>query len=157
TTSSTGASSRRATSAVDDGWPSAAPSNSPITPSMTSRSAPAAARAAKGPMRSGPDSQGSRVRGGRPVARAWEPGPMKSGPRFAAARATPRRRSAATSPVATVVLPTPEWVPATTTRGPSGLTSVLDALAGVDPDVHGVLDLRHLGDGVGHRDQLLGG
>src|ERR1700680_2125669 len=43
---------------------------------------------------------------------------MKSGPTFAGATRWPRRRSAAIRPVATVVLPTPECVPATTTRGP---------------------------------------
>src|SRR6266550_8938388 len=43
---------------------------------------------------------------------------MKSGPTLAPAGRCPARRSAARSPVATVVFPTPEWVPATTTRGP---------------------------------------
>ena len=71
TTSTMGASSGRAMSAVDEGVPSAAPSNSPMTPSTTSRSAPAAARAARGRMASRPHSQASRLRGGRPQARAW--------------------------------------------------------------------------------------
>src|SRR5687767_11220155 len=44
---------------------------------------------------------------------------MKSGPTLAEATRTPRRRKAASRPVATVVLPTPELVPATTRRGPS--------------------------------------
>src|SRR5262245_18272979 len=47
---------------------------------------------------------------------------MKSGPTFAAATRTPRAANAAIRPVATVVLPTPEWVPATTMRGPSEVT-----------------------------------
>src|SRR5688500_17619161 len=46
---------------------------------------------------------------------------MKSGPTFAAAGRCPARRNAATSPVATVVFPTPERVPAITTRGPNTL------------------------------------
>ncbi len=46
---------------------------------------------------------------------------MKSGPTFAAPTRCPARRSAAIKPVATVVLPTPECVPATTMRpGSSG-------------------------------------
>src|SRR5579875_2694148 len=44
---------------------------------------------------------------------------MKSGPTLAAATRRPRRARAAMTPVATVVLPTPEWVPATTTLGAS--------------------------------------
>src|SRR4051794_6708863 len=89
---------------------------------------------------------------------------MKSGPTLAAATRTPRRRSAAISPDATVVLPTPEWVPATTTRGPSESVdvtsapppSVLDPLLGADPLIVSVLHFVHLGDGVGHVDQLVG-
>src|SRR2546430_586021 len=44
---------------------------------------------------------------------------MKSGPTLAEATRMPRLAKAASSPVATVVLPTPEWVPAMTRRGPS--------------------------------------
>src|ERR1039457_3379285 len=44
---------------------------------------------------------------------------MKSGPTLAEATASPRLRKAAISPVATVVFPTPEWVPEITTLGPS--------------------------------------
>src|SRR6266567_2747262 len=79
---------------------------------------------------------------------------MKSGPTLALATATPRRDSADMSPVATVVLPTPEWVPATTRRGPWSPTSVLDALLGRDAAVVGVLDLAHLGHRVRQLDQL---
>src|ERR1700749_1463080 len=43
---------------------------------------------------------------------------MKSGPTFAAAGRWPAWRRAAISPVATVVFPTPEWVPPITSRGP---------------------------------------
>src|SRR5438045_2327915 len=43
---------------------------------------------------------------------------MKSGPTLAAATRSPRAARAAMSPVATVVFPTPEWVPATTSRAP---------------------------------------
>src|SRR4051794_13760141 len=43
---------------------------------------------------------------------------MKSGPTLAAATRVPRAARAAMRPVATVVLPTPECVPATTRRGP---------------------------------------
>src|SRR5262245_12381158 len=49
---------------------------------------------------------------------------MKSGPILAAATRRPRPRNAAISPLATVVLPTPEWVPAITTRGPRSMTGV---------------------------------
>src|SRR6185436_19389129 len=47
---------------------------------------------------------------------------MKSGPTLADATRWPACRSATSRPVATVVLPTPECVPATTTRGPSCAT-----------------------------------
>src|SRR5579871_6620949 len=46
---------------------------------------------------------------------------MKSGPTLAGATRRPRARSAAIRPLATVVLPTPEWVPAMTRRGPSSM------------------------------------
>src|SRR5436305_5216495 len=94
---------------------------------------------------------------------------MKSGPTLADATSKPRRRSAAISPVATVVLPTPEWVPAITTRAVTVLSdlwvpapddrtqrSIFDALLGPDALLVGVLDLAHLGDGVGQGDDLLG-
>ncbi len=120
TTRRTGASRSRATCAVLAGLPaSSAPSNMPMTPSTTSTSAPLAAFAARGAIRSSPQIHASRFRPGRPVARAWYPGSMKSGPTFAGATRSPRRRNAAIRPVATVVLPTPECVPATTRRGPS--------------------------------------
>src|SRR5204863_6315628 len=79
---------------------------------------------------------------------------MKSGPTLAGATRAPRARNADMSPVATVVLPTPEWVPATTSRGPRSSTSVLDALLGRDAAVVGVLDLVHLGDGVRQLEKL---
>src|SRR4051812_9844098 len=101
---------------------------------------------------------------------------MKSGPTLAAATPCPARRKAAINPVAMVVFPTPEWVPATTTLAPRCTevrviaggsvhlvktralpVSVLDPLLGADAAVVGVLDLPHLGDGVGHLDQLVGG
>src|SRR5699024_9075920 len=77
----------------------------------------------------------------------------------------PERRSAAMSPVATVVLPWPDAGAATTTRGsaePAGSCgsaapvtpgSPFDAPLPLLPGVHGVLDLAHLGDQVGHLDQ----
>src|SRR5918996_3461828 len=43
---------------------------------------------------------------------------MKSGPTLAAAGRSPAALRAARRPVAPVVLPTPEWVPATMIRGP---------------------------------------
>src|ERR671911_2304252 len=53
---------------------------------------------------------------------------MKSGPTLAAAGRCPAARRPARRPVAAVVLPTPEWVPATTIRGPSvGTKSTLAA------------------------------
>src|SRR5918994_82083 len=53
---------------------------------------------------------------------------MKSGPTLAAAGRRPAARRAARRPVVTVVLPTPEGVPATTIRGPSvGTKSTLAA------------------------------
>src|SRR5579875_1280945 len=92
---------------------------------------------------------------------------MKSGPTLAEPTATPRRRRAAMRPVATVVLPTPEWVPATTSRGPRSSVligrsggrgcSVLDALLGANAPVVDVLHLAHLGHGVGQLDQRWGG
>src|SRR4051794_21294295 len=47
---------------------------------------------------------------------------MKSGPTLAAPTTMPLCRNAAISPVATVVLPTPDDVPATTSRGPRRAT-----------------------------------
>ena len=47
------------------------PSNSPITPSTTAMSAPAAPWRSNGTIRSSPHSTGSRLRPGRPVASAW--------------------------------------------------------------------------------------
>ena len=47
------------------------PSNSPITPSITAMSAPAAPWAYSGPMSRSPTSTGSRLRPGRPAASAW--------------------------------------------------------------------------------------
>src|SRR6266849_11213695 len=44
---------------------------------------------------------------------------MKSGPTLAETTRRPRLVRAAIKPTATVVLPTPEWVPEITTRGPS--------------------------------------
>src|SRR5579864_7115775 len=44
---------------------------------------------------------------------------MKSGPTLADATRRPRAAHAAMRPVATVVFPTPEWVPETTILGPS--------------------------------------
>src|SRR4051794_23237722 len=40
---------------------------------------------------------------------------------------------------------------------PQSSLSVLDSLHGLDAFVVGVLDLAHLGDGVGHGDDLVGG
>ena len=71
TTRTTGASRARAMSAVDDGDPSAAPSNSPMTPSTTSTSLPGGGAAGEGPMASMPHSQASRLRGGLPQASEW--------------------------------------------------------------------------------------
>ena len=80
TTSTTGAASNRATCAVDAKSPPTgdpgplAPSKSPITPSITATSAgfgvvaPCRNSVA---MRSSPTSHGSRLRPGRPAARAW--------------------------------------------------------------------------------------
>ncbi len=71
-TSSTGASSSLATCAVEASSPRPdAPSNSPMTPSMTAMSAPAAPWRASGAMSSGPDRNASRLRPGRPLASAW--------------------------------------------------------------------------------------
>src|SRR6266536_908826 len=85
---------------------------------------------------------------------------MKSGPTLKPATARPRAANAAIRPVATVVLPTPEWVPATTslavTRAPPPPRSPLDALLAADALVERVLDLAHLGDQVGGPEQLGG-
>jgi hypothetical protein len=72
TTSSTGACSSFATWAVEASSPlPLAPSNMPMTPSTIARSAPEAPCANSGAIRSGPDMKASRLRPGRPVARAW--------------------------------------------------------------------------------------
>ena len=75
TTSTTGARSSRATCAVEaKSSRSDAPSNRPITPSMTAMSATVgvlAPWANIAPIRSSPTSQGSRLRPGRPAASAW--------------------------------------------------------------------------------------
>src|SRR5258708_7759590 len=119
TTRTTGASRRRATAAVDPSQPGwADPSKRPITPSAISRSAPSVPAAASEARLSSPESHASRERPGRPVAREWYPGSMKSGPTLAETTRRPRRTRAAINPVATVVLPTPEWVPEITMRGP---------------------------------------
>src|SRR6266511_2207422 len=61
---------------------------------------------------------------------------MKSGPTLKPATRRPRSVKAAIRPVATVVLPTPEWVPATTTLAvigsPSAWRSPLDSLLAAD-------------------------
>src|SRR5205823_4036101 len=62
-------------------------------------------------------SQPSRLRAGRPAARAWKAGSTKSGPTLKGATVSPSRRSATVRPSATLVFPTPECVPATTSRG----------------------------------------
>ncbi len=74
TTSTTGAPSSAATCAVDPDAGLAPdgpirPSNSPITPSTTAMSAPAAPCAYSGPIRFSPTNTGSRLRPGRPAAR----------------------------------------------------------------------------------------
>src|SRR6266536_3154624 len=85
---------------------------------------------------------------------------MKSGPTLKPATARPRAAKAAIRPVATVVLPTPEWVPATTSLAvtcvPPPPRSPLDALLAADGLVERVLDLAHLGDQVGGLEQLGG-
>src|SRR6266516_82591 len=86
---------------------------------------------------------------------------MKSGPTLNPATLLPRSAKAPISPVATVVLPTPEWVPATTTLAvigqPPASRSPLDPLLAADAPVEGMLELAHLGDEVGDLDQRLGG
>ncbi len=72
TTSTTGARSSFDTCAVDASSPRPdAPSNSPITPSTTATSAPAAPCRKSGAIRSGPHMKASRLRPGRPAARPW--------------------------------------------------------------------------------------
>ena len=95
-----------------------------------------------------PQSQASRLRGGRPEARAWYPGSMKSGPTLAAAGRWPAWRRAAISPVATVVLPTPEWVPPITSRGPR---AGLDMPPGCQAHRRPATRLPWSGDGAGLR------
>src|SRR6266498_1610185 len=85
---------------------------------------------------------------------------MKSGPTLKPATLRPRPANAAIRPVATVVLPTPEWVPATTTLSVTGWSpasrSPLDPLLATDALVEGMLELSHLGDEVGDLDQRVG-
>jgi hypothetical protein len=75
TTSTIGAPSSRATCAVDAKSPRPdAPSNRPITPSMTATSAGTGVAAPWlniGTIWSSPTSHGSRLRPGRPAASAW--------------------------------------------------------------------------------------
>jgi hypothetical protein len=71
-TSSTGASSHFAISAVEPASPAGdTPSNTPITPSITATSAPAAARVKVARTASCPIIQPSRLWHAAPVARAW--------------------------------------------------------------------------------------
>src|SRR5579884_3568101 len=106
------------------------PSNSPIIPSTTATSASAVARANVRRFVSA-----SRIRDGRPLARRWWSGSMKSGPTLNACTVRPRRRSAPISPSATVVLPTPLWVPATAIarRGAAASTAGTVAAARAGP------------------------
>src|SRR6266540_2898750 len=82
---------------------------------------------------------------------------MKSGPTLNPVTARPRAAKAPSRPVATVVLPAPEWVPATTSRAVTAAPrSPLDPLLPADATLEGVLDLAHLGDQVGAVQQLGG-
>jgi hypothetical protein len=117
TTSTTGASSSLATWAVEARSPPPLPSKRPMTPSITAMSAPRAPWVKRGPMRPEPERNASRLRPGLPAARVWYEGSIKSGPTLKGATRKPSEESAAISPEATVVLPTPEWVLATTIRG----------------------------------------
>src|SRR6266508_4648801 len=78
---------------------------------------------------------------------------MKSGPTLKPATRRPRSVKAAIRPVATVVLPTPDRVPATTTLAvigsPSAWRSPLDSLLAADALVEGMLELAHLAGEVG--------
>jgi hypothetical protein len=60
---------------------------------------------------------------------------MKSGPTLHDATSTPRARNAAISPVAIVVFPTPECVPATTNRGTIATSMAVARLTGESPSV----------------------
>jgi len=72
TTSTTGARSSFATCAVEASSPRpVAPSNSPITPSITATSASAAPWRKSGAISSAPARNASRLRPGRPDASAW--------------------------------------------------------------------------------------
>jgi hypothetical protein len=72
TTSTTGACNSLATCAVEASSPPPdAPSKRPITPSTTTRSAPAAPWRASGAISSVPDRNASRLRPGRPQASRW--------------------------------------------------------------------------------------
>src|SRR6266542_1302926 len=86
---------------------------------------------------------------------------MKSGPTLKPATRRPRSVKAAIRPVATVVVPTPDRVPATTTLAvigsPSAWRSPPDSLLAADALVEGMLELAHLGDEVGDLDQRRGG
>ena len=107
TTSTTGASSSRATSAVDEGEPSTAPSKRPITPSTIRRSAAGRRSRRERHDRLGPAQPGIEVprpdvrTRGRVVAGVDEVGSDLRRRR----PVTPRRRTRPAGPVATVVLP----------------------------------------------------
>ena len=109
TTSTTGQPVTRASSAVEPASPSRpVPSNSPITPSQRTMSAPAS-RSATSPARvAGRIPQTSRFTQGLPEAAAWKVGSIKSGPAFAVATPSLRSRKCRARPAVTKVLPLPD-------------------------------------------------
>ena len=90
------------------------PSKSPIIPSTTATSQLAEAREKISRLASASSIQVSRLRTGRFAATARWPPSMKSGPHLKGCTVKPRDRSAAMMARATVVLPAPLAVPATT-------------------------------------------
>ena len=70
------------------------------------------------------------------AATSWCMGSRKSGPHLKGWTTSPRSRSAAMSPQATVVFPTPDDVPATTMTG----TDAMSMLAATGTDVRGEPD-----------------
>ena len=92
----------------------ATPSKSPIIPSTTAASQPVEPAEKISRLASASSIQVSRLRTARLAITARWPPSMKSGPHLKAFTLKPRDRSAAMMARATVVLPTPLAVPATT-------------------------------------------
>ena len=110
----TGAPSHFAISPVLPRSSPSTPSKSPSAPSTIATSASMDARRTLPRLYSLESIHPSRLYDGRPVAASCSSGSVRSGPTLKPWTRRPRWRSAAMTPTATVVFPTPAWVPAKT-------------------------------------------